>query len=210
MNRGEIRAQAQILLDDQSGIKFTTSILNDFIDLGNVDLMQRLSIDKAEATFTSVDSEPNTGYASNHSHLAEVFFDFPGVGEDKLEIVSQEELANLYGSTWRADPDGRPTRAYVADYNVLALHPAPDATHAGRTIRITYYPVPADFGSDAATPISINALHDAITQYVVARGYKSLGKLEKGQFFENEYEKLIKRFYNDATKHSDELMRFRW
>lgn len=210
MNQSAIRTQIREFLNDQSSIRFSDAQLNRYINLGNVDLMQRLNIDKATATVTSVVDTANYQLPSNISSLQEVYFDLGGTNNTRLTVISQDELNTRFGTTWKENPSGQPSVAFIADYNVIGFHPAPDSTNASRTITIYYYPIPSDLASDTASPIFINALHDALTMYSVSRGFDVLADIQRSAYYLKRYEEITRRFYSKAIGFSDDLMQWRW
>ena len=212
MIRSELRTEVLRLLDDTAQVTFSSTIVNDWLDLANVDLHERLNIDRAMATITTVNSEPNYQLptTASVSYLSEIYFDYPnGVGEERIKIITQDEL-NEKSAGWRADADGTPRYAYLADYNVIGLHPAPDSAHANRTVRIFYYAIPADFASDSATPIFINALHDALVYFCVARGFELRQNFKAAEYHKREYERIILRHTFNQQRFSDDLLAWRW
>lgn len=215
MLRSEIRTESRRLLNDTASVLFTDATLNSWIDLANIDLAQRMELDTAMATITTVASEPNyqlpadSGGIPVFSSLKEVYFNQSGNGERRLKVISQDELNDLYGAGWREDVAGEPAVAYMADYNVVGLHPKPDSTNASRTLRVFYYRMPSAM-SDGSIPAFIAALHDALTMFAVARGFGLLGKLDNEAFYWKKYEELVRRFKHNQQKFSDDMLTWRW
>ena len=217
MIRSEIRTEVQRLLNDTAGIRYTTATINDWIALGVVDVSAELGLDTAMATISTIgsdafaSSEPNYQLPTTTLNIREVYLQDANNNEQRLRVYDQDELNELVGPGWRATTEvGVPAWAYRADYNVLGLHPRPNATHNGKTLRVFYDRIPADLASDSDTPTFFNAIHDALTMYSVSRGYDLLGDIKRSQYYLSRYHGLIKRFKSKQLQFSDDMRAFRW
>ena len=217
--RSALRTEVRRLLNDVNSIRFSDGQINTWLDMGNSDVVTRLGpFDIAMQTGTLVgsdtfaSSEPNYQLNVNTIRIKELFLEDEDDKERKIEIITQEELATRYGSTW-ADNNtsnlGEPQVAYQVDYNVFGLYPRPNLASNGNTWRTYYYRVPSAFASDSDTPIFLDALHDCLSWYCVSRGKAQLGDMDGSDWALNRYETLLRIFYS-STAFADELKAFRW
>ena len=210
MIRSTIRTQVRQMCNDLHSVRYTDETINTWIDIGNTDLAARIGADRAMATITTVVNEPNYQLPTTAMVLREVYFTDSSGQEKRLEVVDQDELNSIFGTTWRSDSSGVPQYAFLADYNVLGLHHTPNSDNANRTIRVFYERMPSDLASDSDAPIFINALHDSLTFFCAARGYFQIGDVERGEYFYKKYEQMANNFKNRALEFSKDLNQFRW
>lgn len=210
MQRSEIRSEARRLLHDTNSIQFTDAILNDWVDLWNIEVNTRLELDTAVSTVTTVQGEPNYNLGSIYIFLTEIYLVDSSGTENRLQVVSQDELNDIFGRDWRSDAQGQPSVGYLADYNVLGLHPSPDASNAGRTLRVFGKRDTADLASDTDVPISIRAIHTSGPWYVASLGYGFLGDTNKSEYCKRRFEEILNLHKHRQWKQADDLLSWRW
>lgn len=210
MNRGQIRTQALEMLDDTNETKITAAMVNRWIDLGHDDLLSDLELDRMSQTIITVANEPNYQLDSNALRIFEVYLSDENNDQNRIDVITEDEIASRYGGGWRSDDAGKPVVAALGDYNVLRLYPTPNATHAGRTVRILSGRLTDSLSADSSEPRIMQALHDAITYFCVARGWAVLGNLKNHEYFLDLYDKKRIRFRHKAVGFSKDLDGFRF
>ena len=218
--RSSLRNQIRLLLNDTNSIRFSDANINTWLDFANSDAITRLGpYDTAKQTGTTVGSntysEDNKNYqiAANSIHLKELYLDNENNENRRLEIITQNDMADRYGLSFLDDDSrniGEPQVAYVVDYNVFGLYPVPDLANNAKTWTAYYYRVPSAFASDSDSPIFLNALHDCLTWYCVARGHYQMGDKEGHAYAFGHYEKMIQKFQLTATTFSGDMRQWRF
>src|SRR3990167_4463648 len=204
-----MRTEVRQILPDPDSLKFSSNIINAWLDYAYIELMTRLEFDTATATVTTTTGQSNYQLPDNILAIKEIYIVASDGKEYRLEVLEQDEINSKYGIGWRSESNGRPTTAYKVDYNVLGIFPPPDAANASRTLTIFYFKPPTGFTADTETPPFTTGMHQALVYYGVARGCFMLGNDDKGikfmKLYEVEYNK-IKYFVQNFSL--DEL-RFR-
>ena|SRR3990167_5843902 len=221
MTQSTIRADIQRMLQDSAGTKFTTTIVEDWIDLAITYISEDLKLDTAQATIalvgsdTFASSEPNYAVPENCVRIREVYVeglnsDGSRLEEVKIDVIEQDELEARYGPGWRFDEPGTPSIAYRADYNVLGLHNRPDADYNGKQIRIVYDRASSDLVGSSDRPVFMKALHDACVMFCVSRGHDVNGDIKKSAYYMKRCDALVAKFKGTNLGFSQDLQRLRW
>ena len=219
MQRSEIRTESRRLLSDTNSIKFTDSILNDWIDLWNIELVTRLELDKATSTVTLTgsdtyaSSEPNYNLGAIYLYLTEVYLDDVNDIRRRLKVIDQDELNDYQGEDWRENDArnlGNPEIAYLADYNVLGIYPRPNAANNGNTLEVFGYRDTADFSGDTSESITIRALHASGPWYVASQGYALLGDTGRSEYHRKRFEDIFSQHKMRQQTFSSDMKRWRW
>lgn len=216
MIRSELRTESRRLLNDTSSIRFADSVLNDWIDLWNIDVISRLELERTTATVALIGSdtfsasEPNYNLGTTFIFLRECYLVDTNSEENRLNIIDQEEMNTRYGETWRTDPVGNPETAYQVDFDVIGLHPRPNLANNGLTLRVFGVADVSDLASDSAVPIMIRAIHTSGPWYVASLGYGLLGDMTRSEYCRGRYEDILSKNRHRAWKFSDDMLQWRF
>lgn len=210
MNRSQIRTECRSQLGDVSSAKFTDAVLNQWIDLSTDHIIALLDFDTAMATVSSVQNEPNYTFATDQRDIKEIYVTADDNKEYRLQVVGQDEMNSLYGIAWRSDDAGTPQIAYRADYNVVGLHPKPDADNAGKTIRFFYNRNASALSSDSAAPIYLPFLHMANVHWTAQQGFLRMREWQAVDLHKKLFNDYMAKAWHKAHTFADEMWGWRW
>lgn len=156
MNRATLRALVSNFVEDPNLTRYTPAQYNEALNLAAQEFaFDSKALFKDASTYTVVAGTAT--YSLPSDFWLEKMVTHKGL---KLEPISRHSLLLGNDDDW-TDDVGTPSNFLIDPEEArkqLRLYPIPEANDAGDNLVLTYYPIPADMGSDTDSPLNASSL----------------------------------------------------
>jgi len=220
MDRTTIKATARHKLGETTQVFFTDTLLNNWCEDAQLDLVWKTKCKRTRAKFTTT-ALTESSDATQDIVRYTLTSAFPGclsildgglriysLADNqwrKLVYISKDDLDEEYPN-WEKQVAGTPIRYWWdRELNELLVFPSADSNHVGTNYAEgTYLERPDAIGSDSASPDIPEQLHPAVIDYCVFTGLESRGYQDIANTHRQFYNMKIRSYQTERERKEDE------
>lgn len=213
MTRSKIRDMARKRLGEVSGVFWSDTELNSWIDQAGSDVAFKTKSIKTDGYMTPVESTADYALSAVFPNLLavlELYYKISGTTWKKLDPIANREDMDFRFPGWMNVEAGTPNYYYWnKEEDKLMFFPKPDSTNAGTNYsRVFYARTYTAITDDAISPALPEPLHLAIVDWVASLGYETRGYGDKANDAMAKYDARIQKYLVETRreKEDDEIV----